>query len=188
MNNRLFAPLSAALLLFAGCSSDFALYEETPAPTEETTETYASEGIVTGSQVNYSIAYDTSKWFSYPAAAGEDAEYEFEHMDGDVYALIIPERIELPIETLKEVALENAQSVAPDAQITFEEMRTVNGVELTAMKMTGTLYGIPFEYYGYYYGGAAGTIQFITYTSANLTSTYEADLTELLNGLTIVEE
>lgn len=181
--------------MFSGCSgllnndgaSSTTTTTETSTTTTDSATTGVADGTVTGANVNYSISYNTSKWTATSAGVGEDAEYEFEHVDGDVYALVIPERIELDYDTLKQIALENAQAVAPDAQILMEENRTVNGVDVLAMKISGTLYGIAFEYYGYYYGGSAGTIQFITYTSQNLTSAYEADLTELLNGLTITE-
>lgn len=189
MKIRFLAPFLAAMLIFSACSSGTTTTTSTSTTSSDSTtqEVAAQEGVVTGAQVDYSIAYDSSKWVAIPGATGEDAEYEFEHVDGDVYALIIAERIEMDLESLKAVALENAQSVAPDAQIVFEEDRTVNGVQVHVMKIDGTIYGIAFEYYGYYYGGSAGTIQFITYTSLNLTDDYAADLTELLNGITITE-
>lgn len=186
MTIRHLTPFLAAIFLFSACSSGGTNSTQSTTPSvTETVET--TDGVVTGSQVPYSIAYDSNKWIATPTVAGEDAEYEFDHVDGDVYAMVIPERIELEYSVLKEIALENAQAVAPDALIVFEEERTVNGVPLHVLKIDGTLYGIAFEYYGYYYGGPAGTIQFITYTSSNLIAQYEADLTELLNGLTIIE-
>lgn len=189
MKIRLLAPFLAAVLLFSACSSGTTTTTTTSSSDSTTTtqEVAVEDGTVAGAQVDYSIAYDSSKWIAMPGESTGDAEYEFEHVDGDVYALIIAERIEMDLESLKAIALENAQSVAPDAQIVFEEDRTVNGVQVHVMKIDGTIYGIGFEYYGYYYGGSAGTIQFITYTSSNLTDDYAADLTELLNGITITE-
>lgn len=182
MKIRLLAPLLASILLFSACGSDYTEYLE-----EESALVGTPESSVSGAGVNYTINYDTSKWIMTPGADTGDAEYEFLHMDGDVYALIIAERIELDSSVLREIALSNAQSVAPDATVVFEEERTVNGVPVKVMKIDGTIYGIAFEYYGYYYVGSAGTIQFITYTSSNLTGQYEADLTELLNGLVVTE-
>ncbi|MFA4815603.1 MAG: hypothetical protein WC653_05980, partial [Candidatus Gracilibacteria bacterium] len=183
MKIRLFVPFLAAVLLFSACSS------VNDTPTESATGDYtesvvnvtaATESSVSGVGVEYTVNYDTSKWKMTAGASSGDAEYEFEHVDGDVYALIIAERIEVDAASLKEIALANAQSIADDATVVFEKGRTVNGIPMEVMKIDGTAYGVAFEYYGYYYSGPAGTIQFITYTSSNLTSTYEADLTELL--------
>lgn len=188
MKIHLLAPFLAVTLLFSACSSSFNTVEYTDTTTDTTTDTpVTTTSTVSGAQVDYAITYDTSKWIMTPGASSGDAEYEFEHMDGDVYALVIAERIEIDASALREIALSNAQSVAPDATVTFEEDRTVNGAPMKVMKIDGTIYGIAFEYYGYYYVGSAGTIQFITYTSSNLISAYEADLTELLNGLTVTE-
>jgi hypothetical protein len=51
------------------------------------------------------------------------------------------------------------------------------------LQMTGTIQGIKFTYFGYYYSNANGTIQFLTYTSDNLFSSYQKDIEEFLNGL-----
>ncbi len=189
MNTRFLSILFSGALLFSACSnpSTTNVQENADSSAVPPSTEMVSDGSLTGAQLDYTISYDTSKWIAGPSSSNTDAEYEFEHTDGDVYAMIIPERITLEFEMLKEIALENALAVAPDAQVTFEEMRTVNGVELLAMKTSGTMYGIPFEYYGYYYGGTVGTIQFIAYSSTDLMTSYDADITELLNGLSINE-
>ncbi len=190
MKNR-YLFLSVAFSLFlSGCNFSTSVDTDTGTTPDETTTSVETDSMVTvsGAQVDYTVEYDSEKWIVTPAEATADTEYEFEHVDGDVYAMIIPERIEVSLNTLKDAALENAQAVAPDAEITYEEKKTVNGVDLLALKMTGTIYGTEFVYYGYYYGGSAGTIQFITYTTGNLMSEYEVDLLGLLNGLTITEK
>jgi len=185
-----FLVLSLAFSLFlSGCNFSFDLGGSDAPETEDSEDSTPSETAtsVSGAQVDYTINYDSSKWIVTPSESTADTEYEFEHVDGDVYAMVIPERIEVSLDALKEAALQNAQAIAEDAEIVYTENKTVNGVDLLAMKMTGTIYGAQFTYYGYYYGGSAGTIQFITYTTNNLMSDYENDLTELLNGLVIKE-
>lgn len=186
---KLITPILAFSLVLTACGSGLSSdnLSTNDVTVSETHEVSATESSVTGGKLPYVISYDSSKWTSTPSTSSTDSEYDFEHVDGDVYAMIIPERIEIPMDSLKEAALQNALAVAEDALVTFDEIRTVNGVEMTAMKMTGTIMGIPFEYYGYYYSGNAGTIQFLTYTSANLAPQYQADLDELLNGLSITE-
>ena len=115
----------------------------------------------------------------------EQGRIEFKLKRGDAYALVLIEEISIPLGTLKEAALENAKSAAPDAKMIFEEYRTVNKTEVLCMKIDGTVKGIPFRYYGYYYGGKQGSIQLLTFTGQDFFSKYEQDLTEFLNGLEI---
>lgn len=97
--------------------------------------------------------------------------------------MLISEKIQIPIETLKGIAYENAKNAAPDIKIIKEEYRTVNSIKVLMMQMSGTIQGIKFIYFGYYYSNTNGTIQFITYTSENLFKTYFDDIELFLNGL-----
>ena len=104
---------------------------------------------------------------------------------GDAYASIISERIAVPMDSLKNIALENARAVAPDIRVVEDEKRIVNGKEVRRMKMEGTVQGIAFTFLGYYYGGQEGTLQVVAYTGGNLFSEYKADFDDLLNGTKI---
>lgn len=126
---------------------------------------------------------DPKKWSFKKAVNNDDAEYELQFKNGDLYGMIITEKIEIPLETMKEIAVANARNVSPDIRITKEEYRTVNGNKVLNLRMDGTMKGIKFTYFGYYYSNAEGTVQFITYTSQNLLDKYKESIEELLNGL-----
>lgn len=126
------------------------------------------------------VSYDPNKWKQ--TTAREPGRFTFTHTSGDGYAMVIFERIQLTPEGLKRIVLGNAREAAPDARITFEESRVVNGVKVTCLQFEGTVQDIPLRYYGYYYAGKAGTIQVLTYTGNSLFEEYEADFTEFLNG------
>ena len=115
----------------------------------------------------------------------EPNRVQLQHKDGDGYALILAERMELPIDALKNLALTNAKNAAPDAHITLDEKRRVNGVDVTVLQIKGTIQGIPFIYYGYYYAGKDGCIQILNYTAQNLFDDYKADFLDFLNGFTV---
>ena len=68
-------------------------------------------------------------------------------------------------------------------KIIKEEYRTINGVKVIMMQMPGTIQGIKFTYYSYYYSNSNGSVQFLTYTSQNLFETYKKKMEDLLNGL-----
>lgn len=63
----------------------------------------------------------------------------------------------------------------------------VNGLKVLLMQMDGTIQGIKFSYFGYYYSNNSGTVQFITYTSQNMLEAKMADAVELLNGLAVTK-
>jgi hypothetical protein len=114
-------------------------------------------------------------------------EYKFQLKGKEAYGMLITERVELPLETLREAALTNAKSAAPDIEIIEQEYRVVNGTKVLFMRMDGTISGMEFSYYGYYYSSKSGSVQFITYTFKNLLTEFRADLESILNGLVVKE-
>jgi hypothetical protein len=111
------------------------------------------------------------------------AEYKLQLKAGDLYGMIISEKVEIPLETLKSIALNNGRKAAPDLKITKEEYRIVNGLKVLLLQMNGTMEGIKFSYYGYYFSNTNGTVQFVTYTSTNLIASYLPKIEVLLNGI-----
>jgi hypothetical protein len=135
--------------------------------------------------VDVGVFLNPKKWGFEKATSNGSAEYEFELKGKDAYGMLITERIEIPLENLKGIALENARNVAPDVRVVKEEYRMVNGKKVFFMQMNGTTQGIKFTYLGYYYAYSEGTIQFVTYTSQSLLEEYRPDMEELLNGFVI---
>lgn len=136
--------------------------------------------------IDVKIWINSKKWsFSRPSDETSSAEYDFKLKGEDAYAMLITERIEVPLKNLKQIALQNATNVAPDIKIVFEEIRKVNKKEVLCLQMEGTIQGIKFVYFGYYYSDEDGTLQLITYTSNNLFKKYKTDLEAFLNGLVI---
>jgi hypothetical protein len=133
----------------------------------------------------FSIWVNTAKWQQDHGPVSGPTEFKFTHKNGDGYAMVIPERITMPLDSLKEIVLDIAKRAAPDAKIISEQMKVVNGQKILAMKMEGTIRGIPFVYYGYYYAGEAGTLQVVAYTGKSLFKEYEQEFTEFLNGVVI---
>lgn len=143
--------------------------------------------LLKSNKFNIGFWLDPKKWSFHKANDNPDAEYELELKNEDLYGMIISEKIEIPIEALKSIAFENAKEIALDMHIVREEYRIVNGIRVLFMHMNGTMQGIKFSYYSYYYSNSHGTIQFITYTSQNLINHYKQDCDELLNGIVELE-
>jgi hypothetical protein len=143
----------------------------------------ASTFLLKSTKFDMGFWLDPKKWSYKKADNNPEAEYELQLKGEDLYGMIISEEIEVPIETLKGIAIENGKAVAPDLKIVKEEYRMVNGLKVLHLQMNGTMQGIKFSYYGYYYSNESGTVQFITYTSQNLLNKYQIKCEELLNGM-----
>ena len=142
-----------------------------------------SSFLLKSSKFNIGFYINPKVWTFQKAKANPEAEYELMLKDGDLYGMIISEKVEIPLEALKNIAIKTARASAPDLKLVKEEYRTVNGINVLMMQLNGTMQGIKFSYYGYYYSNENGTVQFVTYTSQNLIKGYEKECDKLLNGL-----
>ena len=143
--------------------------------------------LLKGKRVKYGLWYDRSKWLLDQDIDNASAEYELTHIEGDRYVVIIPERLQIPLETLGIAAIANAKKAAPDTRISFEEKRIVNDRKILCLRMDATIQGIPVSYINYYYSGKAGAVQLMTYTGQNLVEEYQPDMMDLLNGFVVYE-
>lgn len=157
--------------------------KEIPTNSNKFEKNKESTFLIKSNKLNIGIYINPKKWSFKKATNNLDAEYELQLKDGDIYGMVITEKIEVPLETLKSIALENGKAVAPDLKIVKEEYRIVNGIKVLLLQMNGTFQGIKVSYYGYYFSSTNGTVQFITYTSQNLMDSYRAESEKLLNGL-----
>ena len=112
-------------------------------------------------------------------------QYEFKNKNKDLYALAITERIKIDLENLTQIAFQNAKNVAPEIKIITREYRIVNGIKVIYMQMDGTVQGIKFSYFGYYYSDKSGSTQLLVYTASNLADKYKIEIENFLNGLSI---
>lgn len=155
---------------------------EIPVNPNEFVKSKKSSFLLKSKKFNIGIWIDPKKWKVEKNKDNEDAEYELELKNEDLYALLITEKVVIPIDVLKDIALKNASEVTSDLKIIHQEYRTVNGLELLYMQMDGNISGLKFSYCGYYYSNENGTVQFLTYTAQNLVDDYKEQIEEMLNG------
>ena len=146
------------------------------------TKSSSSAFLLKSTKANVGVWINPKDWSFEKSTDNEDAEYAFQRKGEDLYGMMITERTQIPIESLMKIAIENARDVAPDVTVIKTEYRTVNGLKVLMMQMNGSIQGVKFAYYGYYYSNANGTVQLLTYTSQNLFTEYMKKMEELLNG------
>ena len=142
--------------------------------------------LIKSTKNNTAFWLDTSKWRFKKATSNADAEYELQLKEGDLYGMLISERIEIKLESLVNIAIDNAKGVAPDLEVVKKEYRKVNNNKVIYMEMNGTTQGIKVTYLGYYYSDKSGSSQFLIYTATNLVKKYKSEIINLLNGFTAI--
>ncbi len=144
--------------------------------------------LLKSSRNDFGFYLNPKDWSFIKDGSNPSAEYELHLKSGDLYGMIISEQLEIPLETLRGIAVSTAKAAAPDLRVVNEEYRMVNGMKVLHLQMNGTMQGIKFSYYGYYYSNENGTVQFVTFTSQNLIESYREQCDALLNGLIVVEK
>lgn len=142
-----------------------------------------SSFVVKSSKVDIGIWINPKDWNFSKNSSNEDAEFQFQKKGEDLYGMLIAEKLQIPIATLRDVALQNAKKVSTDMMVVQEEYRNVNGIKVLMMQMAGTIQGMRISYLGYYYSNESGTIQLLTYTGESLFNNYRRDIEIFLNGL-----
>lgn len=136
----------------------------------------------------YEVWYDNNKWQRLtPAEINAEADIALKLLDGDVYAMILFEEMEIPVENLANIAVSNAVAAAPDVVVTGKEYRKVNDNTVIWMRMEGSPQGMKIVYYSYYCSNSKGSLQFVTFTGQNIIDRYQKDIEDLLNGLVFSE-
>lgn len=136
----------------------------------------------------YEAWYNAKKWQrTPPGKINAEADMAFVLNKSEGYGVVIFERLEIPLDKLREIAVMNARNAANNVKVVNQEKRTVNGKTILCLEMAGDLDGLKFTYLSYYYSGKQGSLQFITFTTQNMFTALKPDFEELLNGLIVLE-
>ena len=161
---------------------DAALKEEVRVNTKKLVKSTDATFLVRSTKTPIGININPKEWSFKKADDHESAEFEFKHKDHDLFGLIISEKTEIPVETLKKIAYDNAKEAAPDIVIKDQEYRNVNGLDVFMMEMWGSVQGIKIIYKGYYFSNEQGTTQIVVYTGQNMAKSLSKDIEKFLNG------
>jgi hypothetical protein len=138
--------------------------------------------LVKSNKTNFGIWINPKEWSFNKYTNDEVKEYEFQLKKGDVYGILISEKVNIPLEGFKEIAVANASKAAKDLEIVKQEFRTINNTKVLFMEFVGTLKGIKFHYMNYYFSDDSGCHQLIVFTSENLINEHRTSIEDLLNG------
>lgn len=139
--------------------------------------------LLKSTKIKLGFYINPKNWLFEKASPESIFEYDLSFKKGELYARIITEKLDVPIESLKEIALMNAKKASPDIIVVKEEFRIVNGLKILFLQFNGTIKGIKFTFFNYYYSDSDGAIQFLTYSSESVAKDNFNEMEKLLNGI-----
>ncbi len=143
--------------------------------------------LLKSNHVHLGFWLDPKAWAFEKATNNADAEYELTKRNSSLNAVIITEKAGIPLESLRDVVVENAKSVAPDYEIQNQEYRMVNGLKVLYLQASGTVSGIRFAFYGYYFSDSTSSMQFVVTGFAATQKEDQKQAENLLNGIVVLK-
>ncbi len=148
----------------------------------------AATFLVKSTAFNVGIFINPAKWtFNTHKDNETNPEYRFGLKTGEGYVMMITEKTPISLETMRQIALLNAQKASLDVRETSAEYRIVNNKKVLCLKFQGTIKGVKFVYFSYYYSNPKGTVQLISYSSQQFFDAVQKELENCLNGLVEIE-
>jgi len=135
----------------------------------------------------FRIKYDGKVWKRVPAATlNEEAEFGFESKSSDIWCVVISEETPIETTTLFKIAKKTLEeNSGAEAKIIKTELITVNGAEILRGVMNISFSGISFMFDSYYFSNEKGSVQFTTWTSAEVWKKTEQDIQDFLHGFVV---
>jgi hypothetical protein len=135
---------------------------------------------------NFFVTYNPAKWTG-DKSCPESAELCLRHRElpTSVAAGAGPEQ--LPPFRLHEFAVGTATAGMANAKVVLDQRKTVNGVDVLALRAEGLLDGEKLTTYGYFFAGKQGYVMFLSFTPTSSFAACEHEITEMLDGLNVVK-
>jgi hypothetical protein len=146
-----------------------------------------ADSVLTGKEAAYEIRYQVSKWKILPDTVYLSADFSLENHDGEVIAMIITEKKQVPVQRIKDAAVDNFHRTGTEFKISEEQKIIVNGTEGLLLKIDALVDGIPFSYLNGYFSTPQGTFQLITFTAYNLFDRYRQEMMDLISGFSAAD-
>ena len=162
--------------------------KDKPAAAGEFKKDKKAELTYTGKRKRFTLSLVPDAWEQVEKSGSPVAEVVFKHAEGDIYAIVVAERVEVPLDALKKAVVGNMRAVDKEAKILLDEKRTVNGKPMLCLTVEASVKEVPLTYHVYLYSGDEGSIQVLTWTGRKLFAESKPHMEAFLNGLELVKK
>lgn len=159
-------------------------WEETSAQVKEISLSYdpSVTTAFTGKNGKYTVNLNLHEW-NQTTGLNADAEFQFINIDETGFGVIIFDGLPIPLTNMKDILIQNAQSIDTNARIVNVQPCRVNNSSGELVTYTATYSGLSFIFYTFITTNDNGTIQFTFYTLASVFEKLKPSFQEAIGGL-----
>ena len=128
------------------------------------------------------IHYDSSKWRQ-TKDVNSNAEYTFQNAENTGFGMLIYDGLPIPLETMEEIVIKNANAIDPNASIQEIEKCTVNGTAGELITYLASSSGLDFVFFSFVATKEKGTIQYTFYTLKTVFDSLKPSFLEAIAGV-----
>lgn len=133
----------------------------------------------------FRLRYDASRWYRDPADA-EPGVFNLLRLDERAEAQFIAEPRPLESGDIETAVLDTAREGAENVTVKKRGKKLRGPIEVTELEFEARVEKTTYRNHGYFYSGPEGTVQLRAWAVAPEYSAAEGDISELLDGLTVV--
>jgi len=138
--------------------------------------------VLTSKNEKFAININLIQWVQ-TTGINESADFQFVNADETGYGVLIFDGLPVPLESLKDILIMNANSIDPNARIIDVTSCTVNNSNGELVTYVASYSGLEFIFYTYITTNDNGTIQFTFYTLSTKFEELKPSFQEAISGL-----
>ncbi|NEQ51810.1 MAG: caspase family protein [Leptolyngbya sp. SIO3F4] len=133
----------------------------------------------------FGVWYDKTSWTNPNYNLNSMAEIQFATFNDEAWGMVIAEKGNFTLESLKNAVVANANRVATDVKLVKNVKKLINGKEMLQIEVEAKISDLEFVYFGNLYVDQGFAVQFLSYTSKELFPKHRAKMDSLISGIEI---
>jgi hypothetical protein len=138
--------------------------------------------LLTNPTGKYKVNFDPKLW-DQTKPFSESAEFGFQNKEKTGFGMAIYDGLPLPLTTMEQVLITNANNIDKNAAIVDKQPCTVNGVAGELVTYTATGSGVPFTLLTFITSGDFGSIQYTFYTTSAVFAKMKPVFIDAISGI-----
>jgi len=140
-----------------------------------------NKSLINSDNGKYGVYIDDAKW-QQTSGMNVQAGIQLKNSDDTAYAMLIYDGLEIPLESMEELMILNANNLDPNSRVISSEKCNVGSLTGQLITYTAESAGLNFIFFSFVTASKKGTIQFTCFTLESAFEGLRDDFIDLISG------